>query len=264
MVAVGTALGEVRSQVVEEQASRMHPSARIVIAEEHPLFRTALRGLFGRQAGLEVVGEAADGERALSLCRRLRPELVVMGLSMPKMDGLEATRAIRGEVPATRVLVLTAFDDPDRLAEAVKAGASGYVLKSASPARIVEAVRKVLRGEMPLDQQVSTRLLMRMLKRSPEETHGTPGEEGAGGGEGPTERRPNPLAGGARSLSSREVEVLGLLARGYTNRQIADELFLSTSTVKKHVHKIISKLGVSDRTQAAVLAVELGLLSNFF
>jgi DNA-binding NarL/FixJ family response regulator len=119
---------------------------------------------------------------------------------------------------------------------------------------------------MPLDEEVSARLLMRLLEGSPEEAHGRPGEEGAGGGEGPPERRahPAPPAGGAGSLSSREVEVLGLLARGYTNEQIAGELFLSTSTVKKHVHKVISKLGVSDRTQATVLALELGLLSNLF
>jgi DNA-binding NarL/FixJ family response regulator len=252
--------------VVEEQASPMHPSVRIVVAEEHPLFRSALRGLLGEQPGFEVVGEAADGERALSLCRRLRPELVLMGLSMPKMGGLGAARAIREELPATRVLVLTAFEDPDRLAEAVKAGASGYVLKSASPSRIVEAVREVLRGGMPLDQEVSTRLLMRLLERSPEEFRGTPWEEGASGGVGPPEHRSHPAlpAGVVGSLSPREVEVLGLLARGYTNQQIASELFLSTSTVKKHVHKVISKLGVSDRTQAAVLAIELGLLTNFF
>ena len=124
----------------------MHPSARIVVAEEHPLFRSALRGLLSQQSGLEVVGEAADGERVLSLCRRLRPELVLVGLRMPKMDGLEATRAMKGELPATRVLVLTAFEDPERLGEALRAGASGYILKSASPARIVEAVRKVLHG----------------------------------------------------------------------------------------------------------------------
>ena len=123
------------------------------------------------------MADDADGERALSLCRRLRPELVLVGLRLPKMDGLEAIRAIRGEFPATRVLVLAAFEDPDRLAEALKADASGYVLKSASPARIVQAVREVLRGGTPLDEEVSARLLMRLLERSPEEAHGTPGED---------------------------------------------------------------------------------------
>jgi two-component system response regulator DegU len=178
-VAVGTEQDEERrkgkSQVGEEQASPMRPSARIVVAEEHPLFRSALRGLLSEQSGLEVVGEAADGEGALSLCRRLRPELVLIGLPLPKMDGLEATRAIKGEVPATKVLVLSAFEDPDHLAEAIKAGAAGYVLKSAPPARIVEAVRKVLLGETPLDQEMSARLLMRLLERSPEEGHVTQG-----------------------------------------------------------------------------------------
>jgi two-component system, NarL family, response regulator LiaR len=255
-----------KSQVGEEQVSPMHPAARIIVAEEHPLFRSVLRELLSGQSGLEVVGEAVDGEQAVGLCRRLRPELVLLGLSMPRMDGLTATRAIKWEFPATRVLVLTAFEDPDRLAEAIKAGATGYILKSTPPTRIIEAVRKVLLGETPLDQEVCTRLLMRLLERSPEETHGTPEEERIGRGEGSPERRAHPPlpGGGAGSFSPREAEVLRLLAQGYTNQQIASELFLSTSTVKKHVQKIIGKLGVSDRTQAAVLAVELGLLSNLF
>lgn len=250
----------------EDKASPMHPSARIVVAEEHPLFRYALRGLLDEQSGLDVVGEAEDGEQALSLCRRLQPELALVGLRMPKMDGLKATRAIKEDLPATRVMVLTAFDEPDLLAEAIRAGASGYVLKSAPPARIIEAVCKVLCGETPLDQEVSTRLLMRLLERSSEEMHVALEEGGSGGGEAYAERRRHPQlpTGGARSLSPREIEILRLLAQGHTNQQIAEELFVSTSTVKKHVHKVIIKLGASDRTQAAVLAVELGLLSNPF
>jgi DNA-binding NarL/FixJ family response regulator len=250
-----------------EEPSAIRPTTRILIAEEHPLFRSALRRLLDDEGDLEVVGEAADGEQAMELCRRFCPELVLMGLRMPRMDGLEATRAIKREVPSTAVLVVTAFDDPDHLSEAIKAGAAGYVLKSAPPARIIEAVRKVLLGESPLDQEVATRLLMRFLERSREETHGTPEEgPGAASSEDAPERHPHPPppAGGAGSLSPREVEVLKLLAQGRTNQQIAEELLLSTSTVKKHVQKVINKLGVSGRTQAAVLAVQLGLLSNPF
>jgi DNA-binding NarL/FixJ family response regulator len=226
----------------QEQPSVIHPPVRIVIAEEHPLFRSALRGVLSEQAHLEVVGEAADGEQAVELCRRFRPELVLMGLRMPRMDGLEATRAIKREFPSTAVLVVTAFEDPDHLSEAIKAGAAGYVLKSAHAGQIIEAVRKVLLGESPLNQEVAMRLLTRLLlKDVPKED----GEEAL-----------------AEPLSPREVEVLRLMSRGQTNQQIAHNLLVSVSTVKKHVHNVLRKLGVSDRTQAIVKAVELGMGSE--
>jgi DNA-binding NarL/FixJ family response regulator len=243
--------------MMDESASG---ARRIVVADDHPLFRSALASLL-EGSGLDVVAQASDGEQALELCRRLRPDVVVMDVIMPKMDGIAASRAIKAELPGTIVLMMTASEDLDHLAEALRSGAAGYVLKTASCQLITEAIGKALEGESPLDPGVSRRLLVRLLKRNEE----TQGQLGPASGEGPPERRTRkPLPAGARSLSPREVEVLRLMARGETNQQIASELFLSTSTVKNHVHGVISKLGVSDRTQAVVLALELGLLSNLF
>ena len=232
---------------------------RIVVADDHPLFRCALSGLLEEGSGLEVVAQAGDGEQALELCRRLRPDVVVMDVIMPKMDGIVASRAIKAELPGTVVLMMTASEDLDHLADALKAGAAGYVLKTASPQSMIESIGKALQGESPLDPEVSRRLLLRLLERSQE----AQGSQGPAAGEGSPERPGStPLPAHARLLSPREVEVLRLMARGETNQQIAGELFVSTSTVKKHVHQVISKLGVSDRTQAAITAVDLGLLSN--
>jgi DNA-binding NarL/FixJ family response regulator len=218
--------------------------SRIVVVDDHPLMRDALARALDEQPDLEVVGEASDGLEAVELCRRLEPELVLMDVMMPRMDGLEATRQIKEELPRTIVLVLTAIDDPALLSDALKAGAAGYVLKGATTTEILGAVRKVLAGESPLDQDVATRLLMRLVEETPVK-NGLP--------------KNDPPPG---MLSPRETEVLRLVAGGYTNQQIARRLLISVSTVKKHVRNLISKLGVSDRTQAAVRAVELDVLAE--
>jgi DNA-binding NarL/FixJ family response regulator len=164
---------------------------------------------------------------------------------MPNMDGLEATRQIKRELPRTSVLVLTAVEDPDYLSEALKAGAAGYVQKGATTQETIGAVRKVLEGDSALDQELATQLLKRLVEDVKPEPNGRAKGES--------------LAG---PLSARESEVLGLVARGYTNQQIARTLLISVSTVKKHVRNAVSKLGVSDRTQAAVRAAELGVLAR--
>jgi DNA-binding NarL/FixJ family response regulator len=215
------------------------PPSRIVVADDDPIYRFALREILNQSSDLEVVGEAADGHEAIRLCRRLRPELVIMDLKMPGMSGIEATRKIKEESPLIIVLVLTGSEDPDHLSGALKAGAAGYLLKGASAPQIVEATRKVLLGESPLNQGVATRLLMRLLEEAPKDA--LPKEQML-----------------PERLSAHEGEVLQLMAQGKTNQQIARDLFISVSTVKKHVHSVITKLGISDRTQAIVKVVELG------
>jgi DNA-binding NarL/FixJ family response regulator len=222
---------------------------RIVIADDHPLYRGALRGLLEQHPDFEVVGEGQDGVEALELCRRLRPEVVLMDVRMPKMDGLEATRAIKRELPSTIVLINTAIEEPNHLSEALRAGVSGYVLKTSSGSEITDAIRKALNGEAPLNQEISAQLLRRLLCEE-EEKPRRPLED---------HLRAAPLL---QALSRREADVLRLVARGQTNQQIARSLLISVSTVKKHIQHVVSKLEVSDRTQAAVKAIELGLLNE--
>jgi len=217
--------------------------ARLIIADDHALMRSGIRSMLAGEPDLEVVGEAEDGQEALQLCRLLRPDLVLMDVRMPKMDGLVATRAIKEELPRISVVMVTMQNDPDYLFEAVIAGAAGYVLKGATPDQLTEALRQVLNGEFLLDQRLTVDLLRSMADR----------------GRANLPSRPEPLD---EPLTARETEILQLLAQGRTNPQIAGEFVVSPGTVKNHVGHIIAKLGVSDRTQAAVRAIELGLLTS--
>jgi DNA-binding NarL/FixJ family response regulator len=234
--------------------TREPTAARIIVADDHPLFRSAVRDALEHHPGsFEVVAEAADGVEALELCRRFGPDVVLMDVGMPKLGGLEATRAIKRELPRTIVLIMTALEEPDRLAEALRAGAAGYITKTAFPQQVVGAIHEALDGEYPLNQEVAKRLLLNLVDEEREERpEPTAPESPHPSGRYPGEALP-------ASLSAREAEVLRLVARGQTNQQIAQNLLISVSTVKKHVRQVISKLGVSDRTQAAVRAVELGM-----
>jgi DNA-binding NarL/FixJ family response regulator len=221
--------------------------ARLVLADDHELARDGLRDMLADVPDVEVVGEAADGREALELCRRVRPDLVLMDLRMPRMDGLDATRAIKRELPETSVLVLTLHENPDYLLQALQAGAAGYILKDAAQDEVLSAIGGVLSGESPLAPELAARLLRRFATEMREPANGLQ----------PSQRRalmPEPL-------TPREIEVLELLALGKTNRQIAEEFVLSVGTVKNHVEHIIGKLGVSDRTQAVVQSLELGIIS---
>jgi DNA-binding NarL/FixJ family response regulator len=226
--------------VTTEAAPRARP-ARVLIADDHELARLGLRTMLEPEPDLEVVGEAATGQEAVALSRRLQPDIVLMDIRMPDLDGLAATNLIKRELPGTSILIVTLSEDPDYLLEALRVGAAGFVLKDAGRREVVAAVRQVLNGESPLDPKLAAHLLRRMASAS---------KGGSAGGP----------AVPVSELTPRELEVLRLVAAGKTNAEIAQELFVSVGTVKVHVERIIDKLGVSDRTQAAVRAVELGYL----
>ena len=230
-------------------------TARIVVADDHPLFREALARIINSCPELEVVAQAEDGQQALELCRRLRPDLALIDIKMPKMDGIEATRLIKREMPSLAVLLITALEEPDYLLEALKAGASGYVLKYASAQEITKAIREALEGESPLDHEVAMQLFTRLI----DEKQQVP-EDLTSSSRSTSEERsklPPPVA----PLTLRELELLRLMSQGQTNQQIAQNLSISTSTVKNHVHNIITKLGASDRVQVVTLAIKHGLVA---
>jgi DNA-binding NarL/FixJ family response regulator len=210
---------------------------RVFIVDDHSFFRAGLRSLLGEH-GFSVVGEAGTGEAALPLIDRRRPDVVVMDLSMPGMSGAETTRELRARFPSTAVLVVTVSASEADVLEALEAGAAGYLLKDSSPEEIVRALRAALDGDTPLSPRVA-RLIVERAR-------------GAGGG------RLSPEAAG--QLSERELEVLRLLAEGLDNNEIGLRLYLSPTTVKRHISSIFAKLGVSNRVQAAIWAVRAGLL----
>jgi len=256
-----------------ETAARSQ-TARLLIADDHALVREGLRTMLSGEDGIEVVAEAHNGRQALETCRALGPDLVLMDVRMPVMDGLEATKRIKQEMPKTSVMMVTMHENPDYLFEAVKAGAAGYVLKDASGERLLNAVRRTLEGESPLNQELAMQLLARLATESsgggseevsreaaeeasleaetePQADHSETHQAGPSGS-GRTREATRQID----SLTPREVEVLKLLSQGQTNPQIAQNLLFSVSTVKAQVRSILAKLGVSDRTQAAVRAIE--------
>jgi DNA-binding NarL/FixJ family response regulator len=213
------------------------------VVDDHDLAREGLKDMLLDEPDIEVVGEASNGRESLLVCSRLRPDMLLMDVRMPEMDGLAATREVKKRYPEISVLMVTMHENPDYLLEALKAGAAGYVLKDAPQEEVLEAVRRVRDGESPLDPKLAARLLRRLAA-----------EEGMNGPRRAAQRRlPN-------QLTSREFEVLRLMKLGYTNRQIAGKLVISLGTAKNHVEHIISKLESSDRTAAVVKALELGVL----
>jgi DNA-binding NarL/FixJ family response regulator len=212
---------------------------RILIADDHELLRDGLRGMLDAQEDMEVVGEAPDGAQAVDEAIRLHPDVVIMDIRMPRLDGIEATKRLKAQGErAPRVLVLTTFDLDEYVYEALRAGAGGFMLKDAPPRQLAEAVRTVAAGESLLAPAVTKRLIERYVSRPPADTV----------------RRER-----FAELTERELEVLKLLTRGLSNVEIGERLFLSAATVKTHVTRVLSKLGVRDRVQAVVLAYESGL-----
>ena len=209
----------------------MSGAIRILLADDHPVVRDGLRGMLASEDGFQVVGEAASGAEAVAVCERERPDVVLMDLQMPEMDGATATAEITARFPDTRVLVLTTYDTDADILRAVEAGATGYLLKDTPRERLFPAIRAAARGETVLTPTVATRLVNRMRR---------PAEE---------------------ALTSREVEVLALVARGSSNADIAAALFISEATVKTHLLHSFAKLGVDDRTAAVVAALERGIIA---
>jgi DNA-binding NarL/FixJ family response regulator len=218
--------------------------AQIVIADDHDLARAGLHSMLKGQRGLKVVGEGKNGREALELCRRLQPDLALLDVRMPEMDGLTTCHSIKQEYPAISVILVTIHENPEYLLEALKAGAAGYIFKDTTQRELLTAVRRVLCGESILDKDLVVRVLRHFAEQTSSQQEEFPPEQVS-----PPEQ-----------LSPREREVLELLTQGQTNREIAQHLTVSRSTVKNHVEHILAKLGVSDRTQAAVRAIELGLL----
>ncbi len=198
----------------------------VLIVDDHAVVREGLRSFLELQEGIAVVGEAGDGEEAVALAEQLRPDVVLMDLVMPKVDGVEAMRQLRERMPAARVIVLTSFLDDDRLLPAIRAGAAGYLLKNAQPQELARAIRTANDGEALIDPAVAARLVEALASGEQDDRY--------------------------EELTPREREVLELIGRGFSNKRIAQELGAAEKTVKNHVSHVLAKLGVADRTQAAL------------
>ncbi len=212
----------------------MSEPIRVLVADDHPTLRDGLRAILDTQDDILVVGEAANGLEAVKQAAALRPDVVLMDLEMPRLDGVEALRRVLAERPGTRVLVLTSFATDDKVFPAIKAGALGYLLKDSDPDDLARAIRQVHRGESSLHPAVARKVLRELTR--------------------PPERPPTP-----DPLSAREVEVLRLVARGLGNQEIADALGIGEATVRSHVSSILAKLHLASRTQAALYALREGL-----
>jgi NarL family two-component system response regulator LiaR len=220
-------------------AKKQSTKTKIVLVDDHPLLRQALKDVLQKETSFEIIGEAADGEEAVKLASELMPDVVIMDISMPNLDGLQATRQIKGKYPYLAVLVLTVHTDDECILEILKAGAAGYLIKSAFGDEVIHAVRAVATGDMVLSAPIGERLLKQAARF-------------------PT--RPVLLEAGEK-LSARELEVLKLTARGLSNKHMASTLNIKERTVKGHLADIFSKLRVASRTEAVIAGLQAGFLS---
>jgi DNA-binding NarL/FixJ family response regulator len=218
----------------------MTSPVRVLIADDQLLFREGLHTLLSVQPDLHVVGEARNGEEALRLAAVLKPDVILMDLRMPLLNGIAATRRLKTSQPECKVIVLTTFDDDEDLFEGLRAGAVGYLLKDVSSEKLVEAIRAVARGESFLQPSIAGKVIAEFARLSPQPSSNAQAL--------------------IEPLSERELEILRLLSQGATNKEIASRLIITVGTVKNHVTNILAKLGVRDRTQAALKAKELGVI----
>ncbi len=212
---------------------------RLLLVDDQSLFREGLRTLLSIQPDFEVVGEASNGQDALAQAAHLNPDVVLMDLRMPVLDGVAATRQLRADQPAARVIILTTFDDDDYIFDGLRAGALGYLLKDTPGDKLFEAIRAAARGESFLQPSIASKVVAEFARLAGDAT------------------RPQALI---EPLSEREIEIVKLIAAGASNKEIGASLFITEGTVKNHVTNILGKLGARDRTQAALRARELGLL----
>jgi DNA-binding NarL/FixJ family response regulator len=216
----------------------MTPTSRLLIADDHEVTRAGFISLLAGHPEFDVVGQACDGQQALELCERLKPDIAILDVRMPLLNGLGAARLLHQRMPELKVVMFTMDDSPDHLEAAIAAGAVGYLLKDASRDEVINGLRQVAAGEDALNSAMSARLLRRIATRN---TSGTPPRE---------------------NLTERERQVLGLVAGGFSNREIGEKLGIATGTVKAHVERVIGKLDATDRTQAAVRGIALGLVAQ--
>lgn len=209
---------------------------KVLLVDDHTVVLKGLSFFLKTQENIELVGEASNGKEALQKVKDLQPDVVLMDLSMPEMDGIESTKYIKQDNPDVKILVLTSFSDQDHVLPALQAGASGYILKDVEPDQLVEAIRSAYKGNIQLHPDIANALLLQGV---------------------PQQKRENKIQVG--SLTGRENEVLKLLAKGMSNKEIASTLTITEKTVKAHVSNILGKLNVSDRTQAALYAVKYGI-----
>lgn len=214
----------------------MKTTIRVFIADDHPIVRRGIRDLLETEADIQVVGEAANGHEAVAAVSEIQPDIVLMDLVMPVMDGLEAIRQIKNNLPHIQILVLTSFTTDDKVFPAIKAGALGYLIKDTAPEDLVRAIHQVYRGEATLHPTIAQKLLNEITAPSP--------------------KPPTP-----EPLTERELDVLRLVAQGLTNQEIANELVISVTTVYTHVSNILAKLHLASRTQAALYALREGYAS---
>lgn len=214
----------------------MNETIRVLIVDDHEIVRKGICALLSKEHGIQVVGEAANGADAITQAKSLKPDVILMDLMMPKMDGIEATRQITTAQPDVHVLVLTSFAVDDKVFPAIKAGALGYLLKDSSPTALIQAIRQVHQGQPSLDSSIALKVLQEMAH--------------------PTQETP-----ATHQLTEREEQVVRLLAHGKSNHEIANELSVAEITVSKHVSNILSKLHLASRTQAALYALKEGLAS---